>query len=765
MEQGEELQTLDQDGGIPTTRMSSAASVISRVQSLVRSDSDRAYRRKLVKGLVDGNPPYSQVDLNNAGRSYQCNVNWRVAEAYLNQTRSAFYDIVSESPTLASVRCRFGNADQQAEYTGIITEEFDSLLRSDDTADYHVQISQYEMVLYGVGPLVFPDEYDWHHESALCKDLVIPEMARSDPTQWDECAVLKDYLPHELYEFIRNEKAAVKLGWNVEAVKQAIINSHPKSESDTIARTWEWHQQRLKNNALSYSAESKIIPCAHYLFREFPEPGERVGQITHTIVPVSSATESTKGGETAFLLQRQRCFDSWLNFIHPMYCDNDGGGYHHSVTGLGVKMYSAMAYQNRLLCNIADKAFAPKIIFKPVNAAAEEEWNVIQWGDYARIPSNFEAVQTPVNSYLEDVLAVNREFTGLISSNLSQYKSALSKDSGNPITATEMQFRASEQARLGKTQLNHYYNQLDRFYAEKFRRVVACPAGMRGGKEADEFRQKCKKRGVPAEALKQSTATATRIVGQGSQYMRQQALQALLASVALWPSEKGRTNLLSDFIASHAGQRMVERYMPDAGPESQSEDHVTAMLQVSAAKNGVSPVVTGDQNSAVYGPIFVAAGANAVQSVQQGGNPAEVIQFIKTLEPAVTQHLAKLASDPTRKTMATGLSDKWDAVMQEAGKIDQQLQQMMQQQQQRQQEMALASQKTAAISAGFDPQTQIKAAETAAKVKMQQEKTNAGLAMKAQKHAQDMALADASTAAEIHRQNVTARNKEKTNHE
>ena len=331
----------------------------------------------------------------------------------------------------------------------------------------------------------------------------------------------------------------------------------------------------------------------------FLKSGEKTGKITHTIVPISSATETSQKGETAFLLQRKRVFKSWLEFVHPMYCDNDGGGYHHSVTGLGIKMYSAMAYQNRLLCNIADKAFAPKIIFKPMTAGDSEEWNVIQWGDYARIPANFEAVQMPVNSYLEDVLAVNREFTGLISSNLSQYKSAVSKESGNPITATEMQFRASEQARLGKTQLNHYYNQLDRFYAEKYRRVVACPAGMPGGREAEEFRKRCKDRGVPAEAMREATSKATRIIGQGSQYMRQQALQSLLAMVALMPSEKGRVNLLSDFVAAYAGQTMVERYIPGEGPESQTEDHVLAMLQVAAAKAGVTPVVTGDQNSAL----------------------------------------------------------------------------------------------------------------------------------------------------------------------
>lgn len=751
----DEPRVLNDDGSVPSTRMQSADECIDRVKALQQADSEgRSYRRKLVKGLVDGNPPYSSTDLIQAGRSYQCNVNWRVAESYLNQVRSSYYDVFSEAPTFATVTCSNGTPDQQATWSGVVTEEFDRLQRTDASTDYHMQISQYEMVLYGCGPLIFPDDYTWREDSVLHKDLLVPDMAKSDPNAWEECAVLVDYLPSQLYGFIRNEEQATKMGWNVAAVKKSIINAHPKSQGEGSFQTWEYHQQQLKNSSYSYNTESRVIPCAHYLFREFPESGETAGKITHVLIPMSSATQSTKAdkGSVQFLMQRERRFDQWTEFIHPMYCDNDGGGYHHSVTGLGVKMYSAMAYQNRLLCNIADKAFAPKLFFKPMDAASAAEWDMIVWGDYARMPAGFEIAQTPVGSFLEDVLTVNREFTGLISSNLSQYKSAVTKESGNPITATEMQFRASEQARLGKTQLNHYYQQLDRFYAEKFRRAVACPSGMPGGKEAQEFRNRCKERGVPLEALKWSKAKATRIVGQGSQFMRQQALQNLLASVALWPSEKGRTNLLADYVAAFAGQTMVQRYIPTDTEATNTSQEVTATLQVAAAKQGVTPVVTGEQNPAVFAPLFIAASGQALQSVQQGGDPVGVVGFVQTIAPAVEAHLQRLGADPTRKAAAQGLTQQWKQIAQTAQQLQGQIEQAAQQQQQQAMEAQQAQMQAQSIASGVDPKTQIKAAETAAKIQMQQEKTNAGMAMKAQKHTQDMALADASTAAEISRQ-------------
>jgi hypothetical protein len=465
----EGLETLKKNGQPPHTRMEDALESSYRVQQIMNAEKrGRSSRRALVKGLVDGNPPYRQVDLKRAGRANQCNVNWRVSEFYLNQARGAYYDVFSESPTFCTIHTGFGTVDQQDQWSKIITEEFQWMLEQDTQWDYVNQISNYEMVLYGCGPLVFTDETDWRNEAVLNQNLLVPDFALSDVNRWEECVIVRDYLCSELYDYIRREEQARELGWNIEATKCAIMNAHPKIESGGQYASWEWHQQMLKNKSYWYSAQSKVIQAVHYYYREFPRPGEVEGRITHCII---TNPEGYQNEKTEYLFQHIGRFGSWLDIVHPMYSDNDGGGYHHSVTGLGVKMYSAMEYQNRLLCNLADKTFAPKILFRPTTANASEQLNIIQFGDYGKVPAQFESVQIPIGSFLEEGMAFNREMTGLVSSNLSSYTPSLSKDSGNPITAYEASVRASQHARLGKTQLNHYYNQLDRLYDKKYWRA------------------------------------------------------------------------------------------------------------------------------------------------------------------------------------------------------------------------------------------------------------------------------------------------------
>jgi len=166
-EYDDQLATLDKDGQPPETRLGSAEKARNIYQILLQADIDRSKRRGLVKGLVDGNPPYSSARLRQEGRSAQCNVNWRIAESYLNNALGAFYDIFSEAPTYCTVRTSHGSRDQREEWSGIETEEFDRSQKDDAGFDYTLQISQHEMVLYGNGPVFFEDFYDWRGKSIL----------------------------------------------------------------------------------------------------------------------------------------------------------------------------------------------------------------------------------------------------------------------------------------------------------------------------------------------------------------------------------------------------------------------------------------------------------------------------------------------------------------------------------------------------------------------------------------------------------------------
>lgn len=727
------LATISDEGVVPETRMQSATQVQDYARRLIDNDSRRSWKRSRVNGLVDGNPPYQASKLREAARASSCNVNWGIARSYLESATGAFYDLFSEAPGYFTIKTGYGNEEQRELWSNIIAEEADNILRADTKWDYNMQLSQWDLVLHGCGPFLFEDAYQVLPKAFLCGDLKVPEFTKSDTGYWEACMIQATYYPPELYKFIQNEKAAKSVGWDVEYAKRVIAQAMDIRQEAGIQRGWEFYQQELKNNSLAYYDDSKICRVAHVFWTEFD------GRITHSIVERDTST----GIETKFLYRNIGRYKSFQNCIHPMYFDHGNGGYHHSVTGLGVKMYSAMEYENRLICNLADKAFAPKILFKPTSTEGSQKFSLAMFGDYAVMPGGFEWQQTGVAGLMNDGLAMHGAIQGIIQSNLSSYRQQVPPDKrGNPATKFEKQLEAAQQSALNKTQFNRYYEQLDMLYSEIYRRLSNLNST---DSRAKEFQDKCLKRGVPKEAIARvEKIQATRVVGQGSAFMRKQAIDSLFGVVGALP-EEGRQNLISDKIAAEAGQAAVSRYYPRKKQLMATDQEAGAKQWVGLMKIGVSPEVTSSQNAVTFATVFMQAAAQAVASLQQGANPMEVLAFIEIAGPAIAAHLKRFATDPTRKQVFDALSQQWKQLASITDQLKQKIQQQMQAQQKQQQ----------ATQAAMTDE-QIKTAKAQSDIQIKQVKTQAQLQQSQQKHqlkmaqsAQGLAISDAKAASEI----------------
>jgi hypothetical protein len=746
------LATISTGGKVPETRFENAREVQSFVRRIIDNDSSRAFKRARVNGLVDGNPPYKASKLKEAGRSDACNVNWGKAFTYLESAVGSFYDLFAESPQYISVQSDYGTDEEKETYSRVISEEADRILREDKAWDYNIQISQWDMVLHGCGPLMFEDAQKVLPKAFLCGDLKLPEFAKSDTTYWEISMVQATYYPPELYEFIKDPAAASIIGWDVEYTKAVIANAMDIKFQQGQMYDWEFYQQELKNNSLSYYDDTKVCRIAHVFWKEFD------GTVTQAMVERDSTVSNTRGfgmkaqdekdTSVQFLFRKTGRYKSFQECVHPMYFSHGNGGFHHSVTGMGVRMFSAMEYQNRLLCNLSDKAFAAKILFKPTTTEGSQKFQLARFGDYAVLPPGFEYDQTPVSGIMNDGLAMNEEITNIVGENLSSFQRQPMKQEGNPVTAKQVQYDASQQSSLSKTQFNRYYEQLDMLYAEVYRRMSNLNTNDR---QAKLFQERCRKRKVPTEALSRvRKVEATRVVGQGSAFMRKQAIDSLFSIAGSLP-ETGRDNLIADKIAAEAGQSAVSRYFPAKQKSSLSSDQqAEAMQWVGMMKIGIPPVITATQNPVIFATTFIQAAMQSIQSLQQGGDQMQVYKFLSIDGPAILAHLKRFASDPTKKQQFQQMVKTWKEIASVTDKLKKEIQQSVQQKKQQQQKTQAAMTDAQLKQAKLKGDMQLKQAKAAAQMKQSEEKHQ----LKLQQGIQDLTLKDATTAAEIHRGNM-----------
>lgn len=667
---------------VPECRVQDAGALQDMLRGYIDNDDPRSQKRTKVQGLVDGNRPYSPARLKDMGKPTATNVNWGTGKSYLAQAEGIFFDLYSEAPTFCRIITSYGEDEQERQrWNGVMATTAHQLLSQESRWDYAVQCSQHYMTLHGSGPLWFQDAYGVIPRVSRAGDLKVPEEATSDTSFWELAFLLNDYRLFELYDFIKDEAAAKAVGWNVEYTKRVIMNATPKPQTGTKRNDWEYYQEKFKRNSFCTYHDVDNVAVAHCFWKEFD------GRITHAIIEqeftgTSSGTGSPKkpdsvnAGAQQYLFIHVGRYGSWDEILHPMWYDK-GEGTHYSVTGMGVPMYSAMVLENRLRCNLADKAMSPKLLFKS-NSDTNKPFNLKPMGDFALIGANYDAIQIPMNGIMEDGMVMLQEIQRTTSANLAQYRQGMSRDTaGNPKSATEIKATQAQQYAVAGTAIARYYIQLDHLYTEVVKRLCNLNTT---DPIAIKFQEICEAKGVPREAFGRiELVEANRVAGQGSQMMRQAALDKLMGMINRLP-EDGQDNLMEAWIASNVGQRNVKTFYPQrakSGPMG-SDAEADAMQQVASMKIGVPPVLAPHQNPVVYATVFLGSAAQALGTVQQGANPVEVLHFVDMAAPAGLAHLKRFANDPTRQDIVKSLKQMYDQIEKTAGQMKQAVQKMAQ---------------------------------------------------------------------------------------
>lgn len=737
-----ELKNISEGGKAPESRLNDAKAVQAMVRNMTQADEARSRTRARVKGLVDGNAPYNAAELKRTGQSFRTNVNFREGESFLNMGMSAFFDVFAEVPTYASVKINHGDANDSELYSKIITEEFDRLQKKDGNFDYLMQLSQHEMVLYGTGPMIFEDTTDWRCKPVKSADLLVPDGTKSNVNDWSMCVVRSSYQVHELFGFIKNDKAAAKMGWDVQASRKAIIKASPRGKGFNSNTSWETYQQEIRNNDLSYSARCATIEVAHVFYREFPTKEFPEGAISHVII-------DERGDGKSFLFRKVNRYKAWNEAVHCMYYDK-GDGAHHSVKGMGVKMFAALELKNRLRCSLVDAAMARTSIHLQPNSPNDlNRINVVQMGPYSVLPAGYNVNQTTSAGVLEAPMAVQNDLEGLMQANLSQYRQRLEKQ-GNPRTATEVEAIVAQQSILGKTQLNRYYAQLDAFFAERYRRAINPNLSMEmaGGADALEFQRRCLERGCPRECFdKVELVQATRTAGRGSAMERRAIMNQLMNIIGMLP-ETGRKHVIEDHIASLAGFHSLHRYYPvpqeDVDLQEQQQE---AARENALFKNGAQIPIAGGDNHAIHTEVHLQGVGEAAQAAMQGqGNLAEVAAYLQTALQHTAGHVQELGKDNTRAELVKLYTDQLKELGKVAQQINQEVAKQQQAMQQQQAEAMAAQQEMQSLQGGLDPKDQLAQARMERDEARRDLKVQNDLERKTAKTQQDMALKDAKTA-------------------
>jgi len=756
------LETLSEDGKPPKSRIKDASDASQISDAVVYANQERSRFNARLRGMFDGNPPYSPSKLRSEAQAWRTNVSFLEGKAISSAALVPYYDLFSGAKYYAQVctNTKEGTDEDRDRWSNVITEEFDYLLKSYEGFDFNVQQKLTDMIRYGKGILVWRDSYDWRFRCVPQHHVYVLDGTDCYAGNLDVLVIRERWRVNELWKYIEDKDFAAKVGWNADATAQAIINAMPDIEGDTSTKyDFEWIQQRIKDRDIFYGVRASMAAIRHVLVREFNGKvshyiieERRAGLGTRQAAMLKDQTSDNSGVPYEFLYACTEKFDDFSQFIATFFLETSDGSW-NGAQGLGHDIFSMMALKDRIKCSAADLMFLRTgVNLQAKNATSAQKMSIIRFGPVNILPPDCDVQQSTILGDIESPMVMDRMLDQVITNNTGVYRQRQERPQGNPRTAREVSLEYQTQAVLSNSGVNRYYLRLDPFYAEVYRRVARMADAEypklddEGTKLAKAFFDRCKARGVPMSAIKNVLyVRAYRNAGNGSMMMRQQSIAETLPFFGMLP-EDGKQNFLNFALASIHGQSMTDLFNPQRnGNALPNTDTALATIENAVLKVGSPVIVTADQNGFTHSNIHLAAASQAAQSLTQGANPAEVAAFIENVGKHVTAHLQTMQGNKQRQGEVKQIEAQLKQLAALHDKLIEQVKEMQAQEQsaQQNQQQVMTAQ-------------QLENAQVQSDIQRRDAKTAASMRQSSAKTQQKMALDDATTAAKIRNDNLVA---------
>jgi hypothetical protein len=554
---------------------------------------------------------------------------------------------------------------------------------------YNMQLLSREFVGDGVGVAMWPDERSIFWEPCGLKDFKVARDTKVSDEAIEVGIVQRSMSVSELYNYIRNPKAAKALGWNLNAVKQAIWKASTKRDQwKNYTAHWEDFEREIKENDL-YAGESSYhrAQLIYGYNREFD------GKFTQLIGSRDSSD---------FLYERYSRYGN-VNQCFVIFTYGVGQGTFHTIRGLKQKIYNQIQISNRVLCQSAQAAITSGLIQLQGDAEAIQDFQYIEVGPYTFIPSGLTPIQLQPPSIATQGLPVYNLMSQVLQNNTGSYRSRQATPDGQARSATEVVQQARQESTLNAAALELFYTPYNKLLTEQYRRAVnpLLTANDKGGKLALEFRRRCARRGVSIERMRQFLkVTAFRAMGDGSPVMTEMASKQLMELYSLM-DEKGKENTLRSVIAgiSGVGWQKVNLFVSDKGPR-RVVDFDIANLENGNLRQGIPQMVHDSQNHAVHIEAHIPMIAEIIEAHRQQQIPDEqAMQILRPASDHVTEHLVFFSNNSFRAQEVRELKRQIQNLTAYIDELEQQVINRMMAQQSQAQEQAM--------QAGQQPQGQI----------------------------------------------------------
>lgn len=725
------------DVTLPPERYKDYMQVKADCQAMIEADRPRLKRRAHIENVLNNNRPIDPAALEKKGLRWFPNTGYAELESYIQAQQSPLFDLVTEVDHVVEVQLDLKGVSKweieakqaafQTHYTWLMFKRWRK------SFNFHFGMQQRELLVHGVAAHVRPHKNNWMCRTLRNGRVLFPEDCPLDFESEGERFMVREFVPaHVAYQWAKNEKTALALGWNPKAVLKTLAHaSKRKSSNKDIEDT----MSEMRRGDYGSSAARQSGFWINWLFCNELDTG-KISQyaVAENYDPGDIGTDDRKG----YLFKKRNRFDRWPLSLFTL---DIGDGTLHGVRGYGVRTVHFFELSNRIKnAMVAQVLISVFPQFKQTGEAIDpDKLKLMRMGAMSIWPKGVEPQVIQFPPLNNGPLALSQELDRTLNRN-SQPFTGSTPEPKDRETAYSFAMRNQDAARVSNGMQSWYESDLQQWHEKTIEALIATPKGSQPHQVmAEEFRERCRKDGVTDEDLKHivqiDEVTSS---GSGSAAQRLHGLTTLMQYV--WPNttEERKINIERDIVAATMGGAVVDRYARSVKDnELVTSDDSLAALESSTLAMGGDALISGAQNHVKHAADPLAKAQQLRQAVEEGQvQPMDAIGPLQKLLDHAGQHLDALQGNPMRKADFDSLSAQWE-----------ELAAFFKQLQAEAERMASEVPPEQEISENM----QIGMAKVAADKEVKDRVADANIARKFRQTAFNERLADAKTAAQIRR--------------
>ena len=622
---------------------------------------DRIYLAAEIKGLIAGNPPFDQEQLNAQGLNHVTNANFLDAKSLFERTALTFWNLINNNNYLIKFTIRkFETQNDQdlSTWAEVMSRHWTDLI-NEEWCDFAIEFSTLvsQLVEIGLSPVVFKDENSYKWESVDYSRFYMSNKTLSNVSKWDYLCIDTPFTMQYLWGVYHmlsqlSEEKRKEQPWNMAALEQYILqraNNIIKQDTQNAFYNMVDLQNLIQNGATNMAAFfTDVVMITTLYYKEYSE------KVTTMIFDPLIGTTMDE-----FLYYGSEQYNSFDEAIIA-FTYSAGERFIHGNRGVGHKIFPACQALMQLDCNTMDMA---KMAGTPV---IESPSTLGQNLDPIRfIPGTMTNIgtaklaQNNLGANTGQVMNVSQYFERKINKNAQisgDDPSMPDLDRGSK-SAPEVQMQSIREFGVGKQTVNHFYRTFDKLEEQMVIKQFHCPAGHPDKKFFTTWKERCMDEGVPEEIFKLNGAKkgelpkhlkvrAARVAGDGSSLGLIMGLKQV-GGIAGGFSAKGQYNYRADIINSSLGADYTDRYLGDSQePDEALGGASLARLENIAVRGGQLPQATKDNQQKAHIGSHFADAMNIIQMVQaQKMNPIEADQYFSLMIPHITEHMQFVSED------------------------------------------------------------------------------------------------------------------------